>query len=133
MGANNFRPSASCYCSLPMAGRTRSESPSASEDHDDDYNPEDDDISEKMKQIEAEAEEANDTAEQKPVAELAKTLDTKSERKRIDSLHSLLDKTAVYSQFVSSQIKQIDANIQGQQQGTGSGAKRKADEPAPSN
>ena len=75
---------------------------------------------------EAAAGKQNDSAEDKRSAELAKKMDAKSERKRIDSLHSLLDKTAVYSQFVSSQIKSVDANIQGKMQGTGESAgKRK--------
>ena len=41
----------------------------------------------------------------------------------VEALHSLLDKTAVYSKFVSSQIKDVGlATIQGQQQGTGEAA-----------
>ena len=35
------------------------------------------------------------------------------------SLHTLLDKTAAYSKFVSSQIKQVDAVIHGQKRSTG--------------
>jgi ATP-dependent DNA helicase len=36
-----------------------------------------------------------------------------------NSLHNLLDKTACYSKFVSSQIKKVDANIQGKKKSTG--------------
>ena len=79
-----------------------------------------------MAALEEQAEKENDASEKKRTQELVSKTEVKKERKRIDSLHSLLDKTAVYSQFVSSQIKAVDANIQGQTQGTGDAAgKRK--------
>lgn len=96
------------------------------EDSEEDYDPAEE--AARMAAIEAEAEEANDAAEQKKLNKLMSSIDTKSERKRIDSLHSLLDKTSVYSQFVSSQIKAVDANIQGQKTGTGAGGKRKGED-----
>ena len=74
------------------------------------------------------AEKANDGKEAAKNAELVRTIDAKKERTRIDTLHNLLDKTAVYSQFVSSQIKSVEANIQGKKVGTGQDeAKRKAE------
>jgi ATP-dependent DNA helicase len=106
-----------------MAGRTN-------DDEDGDWDPAadaDEIITDEMRAAEADALKQNDTKEEKRTQQLLKTMDSKKERKRIDSLHSLLDKTAVYSQFVSSQIKAVDANIQGQIQGTGDKAgKRKA-------
>ena len=84
-----------------------------------------------MEQAEKEAEASNAKEEKKRQKVLSESIDANAERKRISSLHSLLDKTAVYSKFVSSQIKDVGlATIQGQQQGTGeaasSGKKAKA-------
>ena len=81
---------------------------------------------EKMLDEENKAQKTNDAAEEKRNAELAAMTDVEKERSRIDSLHSLLDKTSVYSKFVSSQIKAVDANIQGNMQSTaGRESKRK--------
>ena len=80
-----------------------------------------------MMEEESAAGKKNTAAEDKRNAELAAMTDVEKERTRIDSLHSLLDKTSVYSQFVNSQIKAVDANIQGNMKTTGE-TKRSAPE-----
>eukprot|EP00658_Telonema_sp_P-2_P033936 TRINITY_DN24817_c0_g1_i1.p1 TRINITY_DN24817_c0_g1~~TRINITY_DN24817_c0_g1_i1.p1 ORF type:complete len:804 (+),score=279.94 TRINITY_DN24817_c0_g1_i1:46-2412(+) len=87
---------------------------------DEDYDP----VQEKMEAMQAEEdalERAGEAADAQRQEDVRNGLNTQQERKRMSSLHNMLDKTACYSQFVSSQIKKVDANIQGKRKSTGDG------------
>jgi len=85
---------------------------------DEDFDPQAEKL-EKMAEEEEKLRKEGMAAESKRQEDVIKGLDTSKERQRLDSLHNLLDKTACYSKFVSSQIKKVDANIQGKKKSTG--------------